>query len=62
MPDATVFLISIRREAVSVMSKVFQTTFRVSLKKRVNEGGVEYDNDGNEIRIYKNGKIVSEKK
>lgn len=62
MPDATVSLISIRREAVSVMSKVFQTTYRVSLKKGVNEGGVEYDNDGNEIRVYKNGKIVSEKK
>ncbi|MDQ3133140.1 MAG: hypothetical protein M3Q99_20620, partial [Acidobacteriota bacterium] len=62
MPDATVSLISIRRETVSVMSKVFQTTYRVSLKKGVNEGGVEYDNDGNEIRVYKNGKIVSEKK
>ncbi len=62
MPDATVSLISIRRETVSVTSKVFQTTYRVSLKKGVNEGGVEYDNDGNEIRVYRNGKIVSEKK
>jgi hypothetical protein len=62
MPDATVSLISIRREAVSVTSKVFQTTYRVSLKKGVNESGVEYDNDGNEIRVYRNGKIVSENK
>jgi len=62
MPDATVSVISIRRELISVTGKVFHTTYRVSLKKGVNEGGVEYDNNGNEIRVYRNGKIVSEKK
>ena len=62
MPDAAVSLISISRETVSVTSKVFQTTYRVSLKKGVNESGVEYDNNGNEIRVYRNGKIVSENK
>ena len=28
----------------------------------MNESGVEYDNNGNEIRVYRNGKIVSENK
>ena len=62
MPDAVVSSVSIRRETVSVTSKVFQTYWSVSLQKGVNSGSVVYDNDGNEVRVYKNGKVVSEKK
>jgi hypothetical protein len=34
----------------------------VSLKSGVNEASVEYDNDGNEIYVRKNGEKISEEK
>jgi hypothetical protein len=32
------------------------------MKSGVKEGSVEYDNDGTEIRVRKNGEIISEEK
>ncbi|MEO6589485.1 MAG: hypothetical protein ABIP06_09290 [Pyrinomonadaceae bacterium] len=58
MPDATISSMSVRRTVKSVMDRVFYTEWSVNLKKGVNEGSVYYDNDGKEIRVRKNGKII----
>jgi hypothetical protein len=62
MPDATLSSFSIRRMTRSVTDKTFRTEWGVSLKKGVNEGSVDYDNDGNEIRVRKNGKTIFSEK
>ncbi|HQU85941.1 MAG TPA: hypothetical protein PKY59_22635 [Pyrinomonadaceae bacterium] len=62
MPDGVVSSLSIRRSTVSVMSKTMRTVWDVNLKKGVNEGSVYFDNDGNEIRVRKNGETIWEEK
>ena len=62
MPDGVVSSLSVRRETVSVMDKTFRIVWSVSLKKGVNEGSVNYDNDGNEISVRKNGETIFEEK
>ena len=58
MPDATLSSFSIRRTIKSVMDKSFYTQWSVSLKKGVNEATVDYDNNGNEMLVRKNGKTI----
>lgn len=54
--------ISIRRETVSVTDKAFYTNLDVSLQSGANKGSVNYDfATGEEIRVYKNGEIVSKR-
>ena len=62
MPDATISSFSIRRTKKSVMDDTFRIEWSVSLKKGVNEASVDYDNDGNEIRVRKNGKTIFSEK
>jgi hypothetical protein len=62
MPDASLSSFTIRRTKKSVMSDTFRNEWSVSLKKGVNEGSVDYDNDGNEIRVRKNGKTIFSEK
>lgn len=62
MPEAKVSAITIRRENWSTNKNAFQIIWGVGLKKGVTEGNVNYDNDGNEIFVYKNGKVVFAKK
>lgn len=62
MPDAALSSLSIRREKSVFNDKGFRTVWSVSLKKGVNEGSVNYDNDGNETLVKKNGKIVFSEK
>ena len=60
MPNASVASFSIRRSQSPFDKKGFRTIWDVSLKSGVKDGSVQYDNDGNEISVRKNGKIVSE--
>ena len=62
LPDATVSSFSIRRSTSPFDKKGFRTIWDVSVKSGVKEGSVEYDNDGTEIRVRKNGEIISEEK
>ena len=62
MPDASVSVFTIRRSRSPFDKKGFRTIWDVSLKSGVKDGSVEYDNDGNEIRVRKNGQIISEEK
>jgi hypothetical protein len=62
LPDSKVQSFSIRRSKSPFDKKGFRTIWDVSLKSGVKEGSVEYDNDGNEIRVRKNGEIISEEK
>ncbi len=62
IPDAAISYIIIKREKNSITSKVFHITWSVYFQKGVNSGWVSYYNDGNEVRVYKNGEIISEKK
>ncbi len=62
MPDAAISSISIEQKKSSFDSKDFRIIWTVSLKKGVNEGSVNYDNDGNETRDEKNGKVVFNEK
>jgi len=60
MPDAVLTSMSIRRTTKSVLNKEFRTVWSVSLKKGVNEASVDYDTEGKEIRVRKNGKTIFE--
>lgn len=62
MPDASLTSFSVRRATKSVFDKTFRTEWGVSLKKGVNEGSVYFDNEGNEIRVLKNGKTIFSEK
>lgn len=62
MPDASLASLSVRRSRSVFDNKGFRTEWHVSLKKGVNEAAVSYDNDGNEMRVWRNGKVVSEEK
>jgi hypothetical protein len=62
MPNASLGSLSVRRGRSSFDGKGSRTLWNVSLKSGVNEATVEYDNDGNEVRVRKNGETVSEEK
>jgi hypothetical protein len=62
MPNASLGSLSVRRRSSPFDKKGFRTQWHVSLKSGVNEGSVDYDNDGNEIRVRKNGETVAEEK
>ena len=62
MPNASLGSLSVRRNSSMFDKKGFRTTWHVSLKSGVNEGSVDYDNDGTEIRVRKNGETISEEK
>ena len=62
MPNASLGSMSVRRESSRFDDKGFRTQWHVSLKSGVNEASVDYDNDGNEIRVRKNGETISEEK
>lgn len=60
LPDGTIGSISIQRTTISVMDKSFYTTLDVSLQSGVKRGMVVYDlANGEEVRVYKNGEIIS---
>jgi hypothetical protein len=62
MPNASLGSMSVRRRSSVFDKKGFRTKWHVSLKSGVNEASVEYDNDGNEISVRKNGETISEEK
>jgi hypothetical protein len=62
MPDASLGSLSVDRRSSSFDDKGFRTQWHVSLKSGVNEASVVYDNEGNEIRVRKNGETISEEK
>jgi hypothetical protein len=62
MPNASLASLSVRRRSSPFDNKGFRTQWHVSLKSGVNEGSVDYDNEGNEIRVRKNGETISEEK
>ena len=62
MPNASLGSLSVRRNSSHFDNKGFRTQWHVSLKSGVNEASVDYDNDGNEIRVKKNGETISEEK
>lgn len=62
MPNASLASLSVRRRSSPFDNKGFRIQWHVSLKSGVNEGSVDYDNDGNEIRVKKNGDTISEEK
>lgn len=62
LPDAAIGFISIEQKKSSFSSKDFQIIWTVFLKKGVNEGSVDYDNEGSETLVRKNGKVMSNKK
>jgi hypothetical protein len=63
LSNGTVTSISIQRETKSVMNKEFYNTIDVSLQSGVNTGMVIYDlANGEEVRVYKDGEVVSDKK
>ena len=62
MPTASLGSLSVRRSSSPFNDKGARTEWHVSLKSGVNEASVEYDNDGNEIRVRKNGDVISEEK
>lgn len=62
MPNAPVASFSIRRSKSPFNNKGFRTLWDVSLKSGVKDGSVEYDSDGNEVLVRKNGEIISREK
>ena len=62
MPNASVASFSIRRSKSPFNNKGFRTLWDVSLKSGVKDGSVEYDSDGNEVLVRKNGEIISREK
>lgn len=62
MPNASLGSMSVRRRSSPFDSKGPRTNWHVSLKSGVNEGSVDYDNDGSEVRVRKNGETMSEEK
>lgn len=63
LSDGKIASISISRETVSVMDDTYYMEIDVSLQKGVDKGMVVYNfSTGEEIRVYKDGRIVSEKK
>ncbi len=62
MPNATVSSFTIRRSKSPFNNKGFRTIWDVSLKNGVKSGSVEYDNDGKEVMVRKNGETIFEQK
>jgi hypothetical protein len=62
LPNASISSFSIRRSKSPFDKKGARTVWDVSLKSGVKDGSVQYDNDGTEIRVRKNGQIISEEK
>lgn len=59
MPDAVIGFITVEGKKSNFDDKDFRIIWDIYLKKGVNDGRVEYDNDGREVRASKNGKTVS---
>jgi hypothetical protein len=62
MPNASLGSMSVRRSSSPFDNKGPRTEWHVSLKSGVNEASVSYDNDGNEMRVRKNGETIGEEK
>ncbi len=62
MPNASLGSLSVRRSSSPFNKKGPRTEWHVSLKSGVNDASVEYDNDGSEISVRKNGETISEEK
>jgi hypothetical protein len=62
MPDAALDSVSIAQKKFSFNNKEFRIIWSVNFKKALNEGAVEYDNQGNEILVSQNGETISDKK
>ena len=62
MPNASLGSLSVRRSSSPFNDKGPRTEWHVSLNSGVNEASVEYDNEGNEISVRKNGDVISEEK
>lgn len=62
MPGGSVSSFSIRRSKSPFDDKGFRTIWDVNLKAGVKEGSVEYDSEGDEISVRKNGEIISKEK
>ncbi len=62
LPEASVGSFSIRRSKSPFDNKGARTVWYVSLKSGVKEGSVEYDNDGKEISVRKNGEEIFKEK
>ncbi len=62
MPNASVGSFSIRRRKSPFNNKGARTLWTISLKDGVKDGMVEYDNDGNEVSVRKNGEKIFEEK
>jgi len=62
MPDATVNYIIIEEEKMNFTGKNPPIIWSINLKKGANEGTVNYDNDGSETLVEKNGEVVFRKK
>ena len=58
MPSASLASLSVRRSSSPFNNKGARTQWHVSLKSGVNEGSVEYDNEGKEILVRRNGKTI----
>jgi hypothetical protein len=62
MPNASLGSLSVRRRSSAFNNKGFRTEWNVSLKSGVNEAMVQYDNDGNEMLVRKNGETIFDEK
>ncbi|MEP6705176.1 MAG: hypothetical protein ABJB34_10265, partial [Acidobacteriota bacterium] len=62
MPTASLGSLSVQRASSHFDNKGARTIWSVSLKSGVNEAFVDYDNDGKEVRVRKNGDVISEEK
>ncbi len=62
MPDAAVKYIIIKQKKPNFDDKDFRLTWSISLQKGVNDGRVDFDNNGNEIYVSKNEKVIFRKK
>ncbi|MGB7069280.1 MAG: hypothetical protein WBD22_07280 [Pyrinomonadaceae bacterium] len=60
MPDAEFYLLTILSQTRTVYHKEHRRVWYVTVKSGVNEGRAIYDNDGNEIRVTKNGETIFE--
>lgn len=60
MPNATLGSLSVRRRSSPFDNKGFRTEWNLSLKSGVNEAMVQYDNEGNEMLVRKNGETISD--
>ncbi|MGI8545636.1 MAG: hypothetical protein ACR2MD_19440, partial [Aridibacter sp.] len=62
MPDSAVKFVIIERKKPNFNDKDFQIIWSISLRKGVTDGEVDFDNEGNEIYVSKNEKVIFRKK